>query len=93
MTDYYDFDDDPGDGLDYGECQGCYLLLPLDDLGLCDGCREKLERDLIRRRDWDYSALAFGVPPEKREDLRQEIVQRYGERPELIAPKEKKRHK
>ena len=62
----------------------------MDDLGLCDGCREKFERDLIRQRQWEYSAWAFGVPPEKREELRQQIVGRYGERLELIAPLEKR---
>ena len=86
MDDGYDDDDD----LDYGECQGCDRWQPVDELGLCDGCREKLERDLIRQRDWEYSAWAFGVPPEKREELRQQIVSRYGERLELIAPEEKK---
>jgi hypothetical protein len=34
-------------------------------------------RDLIRQRDWDYSALAYGVPPEKREALRNEIIGYY----------------
>ena len=91
MTDYFDFDDDPGYGLSYSQCQGRDLWLAVDDLGLCDGCREKLERDLIRQRGWEYSAWAFGVPPEKREELRQQIVGRYGERLELIAPQEQRR--
>jgi hypothetical protein len=27
----------------------------LNDFGLCEGCAGKLERDLIRQRDWDYN--------------------------------------
>jgi hypothetical protein len=50
-------------------------------------------RTLIRQRDWDYSALAFGVPPEKRETLRKEIIGRYGEKLELIAPKKEPQRK
>ncbi|MFN2369509.1 MAG: hypothetical protein ABR605_11350, partial [Desulfurivibrionaceae bacterium] len=52
-----------------GECMGCDSFANLDDLGLCDSCAAKLARDLIRERDWAYSALAFGVPEERREEL------------------------
>ena len=45
-----------------------------------------LDRDLIRKRDCDYSAAAFGVAPEKREQLRQLVIQKYGKDLELIAP-------
>jgi hypothetical protein len=69
-----------------GECQGCDFFTRLNDLGLCEECAGKLERDLIRQRDWDYSAMAFGVPASKREDLRRQVVAQYGERLELIAP-------
>jgi hypothetical protein len=48
-----------------------------------------LERDLIRQRDWDYSALAYGVPAENREALRNEIIGRYGGKLELISAKKK----
>lgn len=41
------------------ECVGCDLPLPLNDLGLCAECATKLERDLIRARDWNYSTTAF----------------------------------
>ncbi len=47
---------------------------------------KKLDRDLIRQRDWDYSALAFGVPAEKREALHNEVIGRYGKEVELITP-------
>ena len=33
-----------------------------------------------------YSVTAFGWPVEKREELRQSVLQEYGERLELIAP-------
>jgi hypothetical protein len=76
-----------------GECQGCDLFTKLNDLGLCEECAGKLDRDLIRQRDWDYSALAFGVSAEKREALRNEIIGRYGEKLELISPKEEPQRK
>lgn len=34
-------------------CLGCDLPLPVNDMGLCDICFTKLERDLIHSRDWD----------------------------------------
>jgi len=69
-----------------GECQGCDIFAPLGDMGLCENCSEKFERDVIRQRLWDYSAMAFGVPDDKREDLRLQILREYGEHFELIVP-------
>ena len=69
-----------------GKCQGCELFYPLDDMGFCEDCAGKLERDLIRQRAWDYSALAFVVPDDKREELRRQIIKKYGKDLELIAP-------
>lgn len=69
-----------------GECQGCDSYLPLNDLGLCDECAEKLDRDLIRQRDWEYSSLAFGVAVEQREALRQRVIREFGNSYELISP-------
>jgi len=69
-----------------GECQGCDTIKILNDLGLCDDCAEKLDRDLIRQRDWAYSSLAFGVPSSKHEELRHNIISVYGEKLELICP-------
>ena len=40
-------------------CVGCDVPGDLDEMGLCDRCAAKLERDLIRNRDWDYSVTAF----------------------------------
>jgi rubredoxin len=88
--DIFDFEDDELNGFGFyeGECQGCDLFTMLNDFGLCEECAGKLERDLLRQRDWDYSALAYGVPAEKREALRNEIIGRYGGKLELILPKE-----
>jgi hypothetical protein len=47
-------------GLYDGECQICGLFGRVDDLSLCEECAGKLERDLIRQRDWDYSINAYG---------------------------------
>ncbi len=69
-----------------GECQGCDTTKSLNDLGLCDDCAEKLNRDLIRQRDWAYSSLAFEVPSSKHEELRENIISVYGEKLELIGP-------
>ena len=89
VGDIFDSEDDELNdfGLYEGECQGCDLFTSINDLGLCEECAGKLDRDLIRQRDWGYSVLAFGVPQEKLETLRNEIIGRYGEKLELIAPK------
>ena len=86
--DIFDSEDDELNGFGFyeAECQGCDLFTRLNDLGLCEECAGKLERDLIRQRDWDYSALAYGCPESKREELRKEIIARHGERLELITP-------
>jgi hypothetical protein len=51
-----------------GECAHCDMFRPLDDQGLCLACAAMLERDLIRQRDWDYSATAFLLSDEAREE-------------------------
>ena len=67
-------------------CVGCDLPFPVNDLGLCDDCFMKLERDLIRSRDWAYSATAFMTPPEELETLRERVIRDYGAGYELIVP-------
>jgi hypothetical protein len=67
-------------------CRACNLPLPLNDLGFCDDCYAKLERDLIRMRDWEYSAEAFGVPDEQLEALRDRVIRDYGAAYELLEP-------
>ena len=86
-----EFDDDDEFGFYEAECAGCDVFTKVDDIGLCSDCAGKLERDFIRERHWDYSAMAFGVPPEKREELRQYIIKEHGEALELIAPSGKRK--
>jgi hypothetical protein len=76
-----------------GQCYACDLYGPVDDLGLCKECSAKLERDLIRQRDWDYSAAAFGLSDADREKLRRQVIRQHGRKLELIAPSEKPRKK
>jgi len=80
-----------------GECRGCDTFTRLNDLVLCFDCTGKLERDLIRQRDWDHSVSAYAASPEQREDLRRKVVEQYGPKLELIAdeppPRAKKRRR
>ena len=85
-------DDDDKFGFYEAECAGCEEFARVDDVELCFDCSVKLERDIIRERDWDYSAMAFGVPPEKREELRRHIIKEHGEALELITPSGKITH-
>ena len=75
-------------GLSEAECQGCDIFTRVNDLGLCEECASKLDRDLIRQRDWDYSVTAYIVPPDQREELRKKVIREYGKDLELIAPYE-----
>ena len=78
------------------ECQGCDVWGPVDDMCFCAECAGKLERDMIRQREWAYSASAFGCPKDKLEDLRNEVIKKHGIKLELIAeekPTEKKSKK
>ena len=77
-------------GFHEAECQGCDIFRRVDDIGLCEECATKLDRDLIRQRDWDYSVTAYMVPPEQREELWKKVIRQYGEDLELIAPHEAK---
>jgi hypothetical protein len=85
-------------GLWQGQCQACETWGPVNDLMLCEECAAMsrlrgtmLERDLIRQRDWEYSATAFGLSPEACEELRRQVVRQFGEALELIAPPTKPR--
>jgi hypothetical protein len=69
-----------------GQCQACDAYGPVDDLMLCPSCTAMFERDLIRQREWDYSASAFGLPAEAREALRRQVIAEYGEALEMIDP-------
>jgi hypothetical protein len=90
-TDWGDFSEDRNDefGLWDAECYACEIFTRVNDMGLCEECAGKLERDFIRKREWSYSALAFACPKDKLEILRAEVVRNYGERLELLAGEEK----
>jgi len=76
-----------------GDCLGCDGYGLVNDLGLCEECAAKLERDLIRHRDWDYSVTAYDLSSEAREELHRKVIEQYGEAFELIAPPKKGRRK
>ena len=79
------FEDD-NDELEFcGECAGCDVFGPVDSNGLCDECGPKLERDLIRQGEWDYTIVGFGLPKSERAAYRAKIISEYGEAMELIA--------
>jgi hypothetical protein len=82
----FDESDDELWGLWDGQCQACDVYGPVDDMMLCENCAEKLERDLIRQREWDYAATAFGLSPADREKLRRQVIAQYGAALELILP-------
>jgi hypothetical protein len=67
------------------ECAGCDVFGPTTSEGLCSDCAQKLERDLIRQRDWDYSVSAYALPDEAREELRRKVIAQFGAALELIA--------
>lgn len=88
------FDEDEEDhGLNEGLCKACGMPGRLDCVGLCAGCSAMLDRDMIRQRAWEYSNSAFGVAPEKREDLRKAVISQYGKALELIAGEPEPRRK
>ncbi len=68
-----------------GECAGCDDYTKLDDLGLCEDCAAKLDRDMIRERDWERSMSAWICPQDKREELRDQVIRKHGAKLELIA--------
>ncbi len=56
----------------------------VNDIMLCEECDARIQRDLIRARDWDYVAAAFGLNEEGREQLRAEVIGLYGAENEMI---------
>ena len=71
-----------------GPCAGCDQWTTLDDVGLCETCAAKFDRDLIRQRAWDYSATTFACHPKEYEALRQAVIEQYGPAYELLASPE-----
>jgi len=78
-------DDDEAFGVYEGICAGCDQISLVGDLGLCETCGAKLERDLLRNRDWVHSVTAFSLTNEQRELMRRQVVKEYGRDFELIA--------
>jgi hypothetical protein len=72
-------------GLWEGQCRVCDVWTRVNDLGLCEECDARIQRDLIRARDWNYVAAAFGLDDEGREQLRAEVIRQHGAKNELIA--------
>lgn len=74
-------------------CAACDLPLPLNGQEPCQECTAKLERDLIRACDWEYSHAAL-LTPERQEALRAQIIREFGAANELlVAPKLKAKNK
>jgi len=68
-------------------CVGCdRRVAQRDDLGLCPDCAAKLDRDMIRARDWERSWTAWHTPADQREALRAAVLARAGAGYELIVP-------
>lgn len=74
-----------------GQCNACDTFGRVNDLGLCEDCAGKLERDMIRQNDWDHTNSGFALNDEQRQKLRSEIIKKYGPALELIAPDKPKR--
>lgn len=82
-----DLDDDSW-GMFEGKCQACDSYGKVDDMMLCESCSNRFERDMIRQRRWEYSALAFGLSAEDCEKLRGEVIETYGAKYEMVSPDE-----
>ena len=80
-------------GIWEGQCQACEMWGPVNDLMLCEECDAKIQRDLIRARNWDYVAAAFGLDNEGRKRLRAEVIRQYGAQNELIIDQKRKKRK
>jgi len=85
MTEFDENDKEPW-GLWDGQCQACDAWARIDDMSMCENCATMFERDLIRQREWDYAASAFGLPAEAREELRRQVIAQFGAALELISP-------
>ena len=86
--DLEDDDEDPDEIFEGYEnfCAGCDNYTQVDDIGLCGACSAKLDRDMIRQRDWERSLTAWACPRNQREGLRKQVIKKFGAKLELIAP-------
>ncbi len=76
-----------------GACAGCDSYTKLDDIGLCEECGAKLDRDMIRERDWERSMTGWVTPKDRREELRDHVIRQHGAELELIAPSKSEKKK
>ena len=67
------------------DCHGCDIYGRVNEDGLCPDCAQKLERDLIRERDWNYTFSGYTLGDQGREELRKKVIAQYGQSLELIA--------
>jgi len=67
------------------ECFGCYIIKKVNHIPFCKSCNNKKERDLVRQRSYDYSELTAHLSSlEDKERVRKDIINKYGEKLELI---------
>lgn len=74
-----------------GQCIACDIFGEVNDLGICEDCAGKLERDMMRQNDWDHTNSGFALNDAQRQKLLSEIIKKYGPALELIAPDKPKR--
>ena len=83
-----EFDNDPVDEIlnDYEDhCRGCNNFSHLDDMGYCEKCGEKFERDMLRLRRWEFSLTASYIPKDEYENLRQDTIDQFGPEFEILS--------
>jgi len=68
----------------YGKCLSCDDWGLVNHSALCSDCEGKIQRNFIRQRHWNYVEAAFVLPPAKREELRQQVIKKYGEKLEIF---------
>ncbi|WP_456364202.1 hypothetical protein [Priestia aryabhattai] len=67
------------------ECHGCYSTKKVNHIPLCASCNNKLERDLVRQRNYEYSDLTAQLSSsEDKEKVRKDVINQYGEKLELV---------
>ena len=77
------FDEIFGEG--EGPCGVCGTDDPVDEMGFCETCADKFERDTLRLRRWKYSITAAYTPGEEYEDLRRDVIEQFGEELEILS--------
>lgn len=73
-----------------GNCRGCGTVANLDDMGYCESCGEKFERDMLRLRKWEFSLTASYIPQDEYESLRQDTIDQFGREFEILTEEDLK---